>query len=89
MGLEALSNVRTVPNPATSTLRVEFTLGRSTSGRVVLFNLVGEEVANQRFTGRQGLNAVPMNVEQLGNGIYLYKVQAGGKTFTGRVVVDH
>jgi hypothetical protein len=89
MGLEALSNVRTVPNPATSSLRVEFTLGRSTNGRVVLFNLVGEEVANQRFTGRQGLNAVPMNVEQLENGIYLYKVQAGGKTFTGRVVVDH
>jgi hypothetical protein len=89
MGLEALSNVRTVPNPANSSLRVEFTLGRSTSGRVLLFNLVGEEVANQRFTGRQGLNVVPMNVEQLENGIYLYKVQAGGKTFTGRVVVDH
>ncbi len=89
MGLGTLSNVRTVPNPANSILRVEFTLGRSSNGRVVLFNLVGEEVADQRFTGRQGLNTVPMNVEQLENGIYLYKVQAGGKTFTGRVVVDH
>lgn len=88
-GLTSLSNVRTVPNPANSSLRVEFTLGRSTNGHVALFNLVGEEVADQRFAGRQGLNTVPVNVEQLENGIYLYKVQAGGKTFTGRVVVDH
>ncbi len=88
-GVEALGNVRTVPNPATSSLRIEFTLGRSNTGRVGLFNLVGEEVASQRFTGRQGLNTVPMNVEHLENGIYLYKVQAAGKTFTGRVVVDH
>jgi hypothetical protein len=88
-GVQALGNVRTVPNPATNSVRVEFTLGRSANGRVGLYNLVGEEVAAQRFAGRQGLNTVPLNVEQLANGIYLYKVQAGGRTFTGRVVVDH
>jgi hypothetical protein len=51
------------------------------------FNLVGEEVWNRAPRPRQGMNKTVFDGD-LESGVYLYKVEAGGHTFTGRMALQ-
>jgi hypothetical protein len=82
-----LAQVQNVPNPFSQRTSIEFTLQRSTAADVEVFNLLGEQVWRNHVQGRQGLNRVPFETVDLPDGIYLYKVNAGAGTFTGRMVL--
>lgn len=85
-GNAGLTEVRNVPNPFSQTTIIEFTLQRGTVATVMVYNLLGEEVWRTTAQGRQGPNKVLFDPAGSPDGIYLYKVQAGGETFTGRMV---
>lgn len=84
-----LNEVRNTPNPFAQKTNIEFGLTRSGSASVKVYNLVGEKLWEKQVSGKQGLNAIAFDASGQENGIYLYKVEAGGKTFTGRMVVNH
>lgn len=84
----ALGKVQNVPNPFATRTLIEFNVSKSTLARVKVFNLVGEELWSETVEARTGQNKVPFDASRMGSGVYLYKVEANGQVFTGRMVVN-
>ncbi len=80
--------VRAVPNPAIGSTNFMFSLPRAAKAHVQVFNLVGEKLWDRAVSGKQGLNTVPYDATALESGVYLYTVEAGGHSFTSRLVVN-
>lgn len=86
--LPAFSNVRNVPNPFTTRTNIEFQAGRAGSARVRVFDLVGEQVWDQIIQTKVGANRVPFEGGDLPAGVYLFKIQSGNDTYTGRMALQ-
>jgi hypothetical protein len=84
-----MSDVRNTPNPFANRTSIEFGLNRAAKATVRIYNLVGEKLWEKQVDAKQGMNAVPFDASNHESGIYLYKVEAGGNTFTGRMVLNH
>lgn len=83
-----MSGVRNVPNPFSNRTAIEFQLGSASTVDVRVFNLLGEELWGQVLQGKAGVNRVNFESRDLPEGVYLYKVQSGNDTFTGRMVLN-
>lgn len=81
-------DVRAVPNPSVGNTNFLFNLPRAAKARVQVFNLVGEKLWDRSLAGKQGANAVAFDAHELESGVYLYTVEAGGHTYTSRLVVN-
>ncbi len=81
-------DVRAVPNPALGNTSFVFNLARAAKARVQVYNLVGEKLWDRNVSGKQGANTLPFDATALQSGVYLYTVEAGGNTHTGRLVVN-
>lgn len=88
VGVIGLGGVRNVPNPFSARTAIEFQLGTASPVEVRVFNLLGEELFAQNVQGKVGANRVPFEAGTLPDGVYLYKVQTGKNTFTGRMVLN-
>lgn len=86
--LPAFSNVRNVPNPFALRTNIEFQAGRAGTARVRVFDLVGEEVWDQSVQTKVGANRIPFEGGDLPDGVYLYKIQSGNDTYTGRMALQ-
>ena len=53
-----------------------------------VYNMVGEKLWDRTVQGKSGANNVRIDASTMGSGIYLYTVEAGSNTFTGRLVVN-
>lgn len=87
----SLAQVQNVPNPFANRTTIEFTLNRPGTARLKVFNLVGEELWHETVQAKAGVNRVPFEASRMPrmeSGIYLYKVEAGDRSFTGRMVVN-
>lgn len=83
-----LANVRNMPNPFSSRTYIEWQVGRAGEARVRVFNMVGEELWTQRVQAKAGANKVTFEGGDLPAGVYLYKVESGSDTFTGRMALQ-
>ena len=86
--LAGLSNVRNIPNPFSTRTSIEFLAGRAGAARVRVFDLVGEEVWNQSLQTKVGANKVNFEAADLPAGVYLYKIESGSTTYTGRMALQ-
>lgn len=83
-----LTNVRNIPNPFASRTMIEFNAGKAGEARIRVFNLVGEEMWNEVVQTKLGQNRVPFDGAQFPAGVYLYKIESGSNTFTGRMALQ-
>ncbi|MBL7940547.1 MAG: T9SS type A sorting domain-containing protein [Flavobacteriales bacterium] len=83
-----LGSVRNVPNPFASRTTIEFQVGRTGDATVRVFNMVGEELWTQRVQAKAGANKVVFEGGELPAGVYLYKVESGSETYTGRMALQ-
>lgn len=83
-----LAAVRNVPNPFATRTAIEFQLGIASQVDLRVFNLLGEEMWAQSVQGKLGANRVNFESGNLPDGVYLYKLQSGTDTFTGRMVLN-
>jgi len=77
------------PNPANAAVNISFGVETDIMGRIEVRNLAGQLVLaseNQFYTGK---NTVELNVSELANGIYVYRVLAGDTEMNGKLVVTH
>lgn len=86
--LVGLGGVRNVPNPFSNRTVVEFQLGAAAPVDVSVFNLLGDKVYAQQLQGKPGVNKVPFEAGTLPDGVYLYRLQSGKDTFTGRMALN-
>lgn len=80
-------SLRNVPNPFTGRTDIEFDLAKATPATVKVYNLLGEQLWSQTIQGKAGNNRVPFKALAMESGIYLYHVEAAGRTLTGRMMV--
>ena len=86
--LVGLGGVRNVPNPCSNRTLVEFQRGAAAPVDVSVFNLLGEKLYAQQLQGKPGVNKVPFEAGTLPDGVYLYRLQSGKDTFTGRMALN-
>lgn len=81
------------PNPFNPSTHIAFSLGSTENVSVKVFSLLGEEIATLHSgVLNSGVNEVTWNgVDQFGkamsSGIYLYRVEAGNKSLTGKMML--
>ncbi len=83
-----LGKVQNVPNPFTDRTAIEFGLTKATTAKIKVFNLVGGELWSKTVQGKAGTNRVVFEGNDLESGIYIYRVEAAGTTYTGRMMVN-
>ncbi len=75
------------PSPASSLVNFKYSVG-SRDAKIMLYNVLGAEVAEHTLPGLQGVVVVP--VSELENGVYFYALVVDGKVETTRkLVVSH
>ncbi len=75
-------------------IQFRLTLTGATPVQLNLYNLTGELVYSVSFLGQPGLNTLTWNLRNqsgapIAAGLYIYKIQAGSQTFSGKIAVIH
>ncbi|MBD3165313.1 T9SS type A sorting domain-containing protein, partial [bacterium] len=79
--------IGTRPNPFNQQLTVEFSLSKSNSARLVLYNLLGRKVWTRTdLPNHTGTHAVTLQPDGLSSGVYLLTLQAGAVRDTRKVI---
>lgn len=80
--------LRNYPNPFNASTTIEFELDHTAPVRLGLFNAHGQEVATliERSVER-GLHRVVWNPGSLASGVYFYRLQAGPRTETKKLIL--
>jgi outer membrane protein assembly factor BamB len=74
------------PNPARERVTFEVGLPAATEARLSLFDLRGRRIMEEALSWPTGRQRFTWEPEQLAAGLYLYRLQMGGETFTGKLV---
>ncbi len=77
------------PNPFNPTTTISFQLAEPTAVSLIVYNLLGEEVAvliNDEVKSA-GYHSVIFNAENLSSGTYIYTLQAGDKLFKNKMIL--
>ena len=82
-----VSNLRTGPNPATNIYNVAFETATEISAELIVSDLTGRVVAQQKVQTRQGDNQLSLETSSWANGMYIVQLRAGTETITRKMVV--
>ena len=83
-----ITSVSVTPNPANTTVTINFALATRSQVTVTLTDMLGQVVASQNVASI-GNGKAEINTSNLAAGVYFYTVTANGERATGRVVVAH
>jgi len=76
------------PNPFNPTTNIKFTIAKQGNYKLVVYNLLGEEVAVlMNGTLEKGSHQVVFNGSNLASGIYVYSLQGEGLKITKKMVL--
>ncbi|MDO8550368.1 MAG: T9SS type A sorting domain-containing protein [Ignavibacteria bacterium] len=77
------------PNPFNPSTKIQFYLPEDNYVRIKLFDLLGREISIiTDGVLDQGFHSVEFSSENLSSGVYLYKMEAGNKIFTRKMIVN-
>lgn len=80
--------LETYPNPASDIINVRIPVeGTFNSGQVTITNLNGQVIMARDLDNMVVGQIIPVSISDLSNGLYLVKIEADGKTATGRFVI--
>ncbi|MEY4288362.1 MAG: hypothetical protein RLZZ30_450 [Bacteroidota bacterium] len=80
-----INNLTVSPNPTTEVANFKFDVNNASEATIKLFDLTGKEVAAKTIAVSAS-NNVEMNTANLSAGSYIYKVFAGDKVATGKLI---
>jgi hypothetical protein len=77
------------PNPVQNNVLVQFQASGSAHATLQITDITGRLVFEQSLTttGKE-LQTVSLDLQQMKNGVYLVKVNAGGKILTGKIIIQ-
>lgn len=86
----AVNNVtpKLYPNPASTSLSIDYQSMAYTQAEVTLTNMLGRVVDHKAFDVQNGGNTLNFDVASLSPGVYMYTIQDNQKTFTGRFTIS-
>lgn len=81
-GVEDISNIdefsNAYPMPASNVVNFDYNFASSVDAEVAIYNMMGQEVMRNRFSGMNG--KLSINVSDLTDGVYFYSLIVNGKT---------
>ncbi len=76
------------PNPFNSSTTIEFTLGKPLFVTLTVYDLLGREIRILLDEEKPpGIHKIPFDASSLSSGVYFYRLQAGDKVETKRMVL--
>lgn len=75
------------PNPFNGSTVIHFTLPNDSDSRLEVFSPVGSRVFAVDIKGVTGTNSYSFDASSFNSGVYLYRLTAGGKTLTGKMIL--
>ncbi len=77
------------PNPTNGPLNLSFQLAQSENVSIQLMSIDGREVFSQQTKLSSGIHKQVVETEKIPSGLYLIRLQAGGKQSISRVSIQH
>ncbi len=78
-----------VPNPVQNNAELRFNLDTPGNISFIIIDQTGRTVfALENINGKGNLNILPLNLDNLSNGSYLFKLQAGTKYQSGKIIIS-
>jgi photosystem II stability/assembly factor-like uncharacterized protein len=75
------------PNPFNGSTVIQFTLPGNETCLLDIFSSTGTLVFSSSIKGNTGANRFEFEANGLGSGVYFYRLQAGGKALTGKMLL--
>lgn len=77
------------PNPANESVNFAFELLSNSNVTITITNVLGQVVLNKNLgTLNSGSNKVVLNTADLGTGVYIYNINSGNSTTSGRLSIN-
>ncbi|MFA7326897.1 MAG: T9SS type A sorting domain-containing protein [Candidatus Kapaibacterium sp.] len=78
-----------VPNPIQNRAELRFNLDTPGNVNFIIVDQTGRTVFNlENINGNGNLNILPLNLDNLSNGSYLFKLQTGTKYQSGKIIIS-
>ncbi|RYZ41639.1 MAG: T9SS type A sorting domain-containing protein, partial [Sphingobacteriales bacterium] len=88
LGNLATEDFKVYPNPASDLLHIRWNSDQAGAASIMLTDLAGRKIAGYDVTGNQGKNSFDIPLSELPSGMYLLKLNANGKQFQQKVMVQ-
>lgn len=75
------------PNPFNGSTVIHFTLPKDSECKLEVFSPIGTRVFETDITGVQGSNSYNFDASALNSGVYLYRLTAGGRYLSGKMIL--
>lgn len=83
------SSVNIFPNPVSNNLSLTFNTKKSVNIKISVFDLLGKVIYSEEFNSKTGKNIRNINLNDINNGTYMFKLQNGNNIITKRFVVSN
>jgi len=77
------------PNPFSRSTTIKFASSIPSIVEITIFNRYGQAVDQLIINGKKGNNEIVWNAGSLPAGLYVYRVLAGNKSATGKMVINN
>ena len=81
------NSIKIYPNPAESTLNIEFIVPIK-GARIKLLDLLGSEMFSRDLTNSETTGKFTVNIENLSSGLYYLIIQLSGKYYLEKIIVE-
>ncbi len=93
VGISSVSNLsfsvgQNIPNPASSIASIPVYLPKTANVHLSVSNLLGKNVVEKNVILQKGGTSLPLDVQGLPSGIYLYTITYNNQSFTRRMIVS-
>ncbi len=87
--LTALEGLNLFPNPANTTLTVNYFTPNMENTSIEVYDMMGQLINNMSVNAIQGFNSRELDLTSMSNGVYFLKVTQNNSTLTKKFVVKH
>lgn len=82
-------NMESYPNPAGTTATLMYNLPESGNVRIVLHDMLGQEISTYEGDQLRGINTWTVDVSTLPEGVYFYELDFGTQKLVQKMIVSH
>jgi len=76
------------PNPFNPSTQISFSLPEAVNVQLTIYNILGQQVATLMNEPKNiGYHEVNLDASNMSSGVYIYKLEAGEKVFTNRMIL--
>jgi hypothetical protein len=88
LNLNGFTMIQNMPNPFSEKTTIKFSSPNSVNTQFEVHNLLGQTVFTEAIKANPGINTIEFNGSNLPNGTYLFSINNGKSTITGKMNIS-